>query len=237
MSKPFSWSYTALTSFETCAHRHYATRVTKSTPDPMGIDAILGIDAHRALELRAKDNMPLPDAIISRTQDGLKEGRLSTKGWEPIVARIIAAPGRTITETQIALNANLQPVAWFAKDVWVRGVIDIGKILGTLANFIDWKSGKRKEDIDQLRLFAALGFAKWPELEEIYTGYLWLPAKKLDRERFARAQVPEIWNLFLPRVRRLELAIEQNKWPKKPSGLCKNWCPVHSCEYNGHYKG
>jgi len=237
MSKPVAWSYSVLSSFETCPRRHHETRVAKTTPDPMGIDALLGIDSHKALELRARDNMPLPQVITSRTPDGLKTGKMSTEGWEAYVRRICAAPGQLITETQVALNKNLQPVKWFGKDVWVRGVIDIGKILGNKGMFWDWKTGKRKEDTDQLKLFAALGFAKWPQLEHIRTGYLWLPAKKLDQESFSRADVPSIWDAFLPRVRRLEHAHAENKWPEKPSGLCKKWCPVHHCQYNGQFRG
>jgi hypothetical protein len=237
MSKPFAWSFSALNSFETCPWRHYKTRVSKQTNDPMGIDAILGIDGHKALELRAKDGVPLPSHIHSKTYDGLKEGKMSTDGWENYVSRIIQAPGKTITETQVALNKNFQPVKWFAKDAWVRGVIDIGKILGTRMKMFDWKTGKRKEDIDQLTLFAGLCFAKWPEVEQVDTAYIWLPAKKVDPQSFTRDQIPEIWNLFLPRVKRMEIALTEHKFPKKPSGLCKKWCPVHDCEHNGFYKG
>lgn len=237
MGKPVAWSYSVLNSFETCAWRHYKTRVSKTTPDPMGIEGILGLDAHKALELRAKDDMPLPSRIKSRTADGLKTGQMSTDGWEDYVRRIVAAPGELITETPVALNKNLQPVKWFGKDVWVRGVIDIGKILRARGMFWDWKTGKRKLDIDQLRLFAALGFARWPQLEKIDTGFIWLPTKQLDRETYERADVPDIWNSFLPRVRRLELAFEKDEWPKNPSGLCKKHCPVHDCPHNGRYKG
>lgn len=232
-----AWSFSALNSFETCPHRHYVTRVSKIVPDPMGIDAILGIDGHAALEARAKEGIELPPFIRSRTKDGKTEGKMSTEGWEAYVSRIVNAPGELVCETQIALNKQLQPVKWFGKDVWVRGVIDIGKIKEAQAKFFDWKTGKRKMEMDQLKLFAGLAFAKWPQLERVDTAYIWLPAKKLDPETFTRDQVPEIWNLFLPRVKRMEIAHAENKWPKKPSGLCKNWCPVHSCEHNGHYKG
>jgi hypothetical protein len=47
--------------------------------------------------------------------------------------------------------------------------------------------------------------------------------------------VPKLWQEFAPRVQRLEEAHQQNKFPKKPSGLCNKWCPVpHKlCEYRG----
>lgn len=235
MSKPVAWSYSVLSSFETCPRKHYETRVAKTTPDPMGIDAQLGIDAHKALELRAKDGVEIPKVIRSRA--GNKEATMSTDGWEEIISKILAVNGELLTETQIALNKNLQPVKWFGKDVWVRGVIDLGKLRGEKGMLFDWKSGKRKPNNEQLELFAGLGFAKWPELEEISTAFLWLKSGESDRNRYTRSDVPEIWNKFLPRVRRLELAFENNKWPEKPSGLCKRWCPCHGCPHNGNYLG
>lgn len=237
MSKPFAWSYSALTSFENCPHRHYRCRVAKSVSDPMGVPAMLGIDGHKALEMRAKNGVEIPKFIESTSECGRETGKMSTDGWQELVDKIVAAPGKTVTETQVALTKNLQPTKWFGKDVWVRGIVDIGKILGKRMKMFDWKTGKRKEDMDQMKLFAGMCFAKWPEIEQVDTAYLWLPAKKADKESFTRDQVPEIWNDFLPRVKRMEIALVEDKWPKKPSGLCKNWCPVHDCEYNGKFKG
>jgi hypothetical protein len=52
---------------------------------------------------------------------------------------------------------------------------------------------------------------------------------------FTREQLPEIWNEFLPRLSRVAAAYEDDKWLPKPSGLCKNWCPVGQslCEFCG----
>ena len=49
----------------------------------------------------------------------------------------------------------------------------------------------------------------------------------------ARADGSGIWQGFVPRVAKLESAYERDKWPAKTSGLCKAWCPVLSCEFNG----
>jgi hypothetical protein len=50
---------------------------------------------------------------------------------------------------------------------------------------------------------------------------------------FQREDVPKIWQEFAPRVQRLELAHQENRWPKKPSGLCRKHCPVRDCEFHG----
>ncbi len=73
--------------------------------------------------------------------------------------------------------------------------------------------------------------AHFPEVEEVETGFVWLKDKKIDKERFTREDIPKIWQEFLPRVIKLESAYERDSWPCKPSGLCKGWCPVKTCDY------
>ena len=45
--KPFAWSYTALTGFENCPHRHWRTKVVKDIADPPGEAALFGQRAHK----------------------------------------------------------------------------------------------------------------------------------------------------------------------------------------------
>jgi hypothetical protein len=107
--------------------------------------------------------------------------------------------------------------------------------LCTKKMLVTHNTGKRKVDSDQLKLFAAMAFAHYPWVEKVVTGFIWLKEGKFDKESFTREQVPDIWNEFLPRVKRVELAYEQDKWPAKPSGLCKAWCPAGKplCEFCG----
>ena len=98
---------------------------------------------------------------------------------------------------------------------------------------ITHNTGKRKLDGRQLKLFAALMFALHPELEQVNTGYIWLKDTKMDKNMYLREHVPELWGTFTPAVARLERAHAENNWPPNPSGLCRKWCPVMSCEYNG----
>ena len=44
-----------------------------------------------------------------------------------------------------------------------------------------------------------------------------------------------VWEKFVARADRLESALANEVWPKKKSGLCKNYCPVHTCEHNGKF--
>lgn len=218
MKKKFAWSYTALTGFETCPFRHYKTKVSKEVSDPPGEDAMWGQRVHKALEERLRDGKPLPPSLIN---------------FEPYAVKFESAPGTLLVEQQIALNDQFQPTEWFAKDAWCRAVLDVGVLTGKRGIIADWKTGKRKPENEQLELFAGVGFIAYPQVELLSTGFVWLKEKRMDREQFTRDDSPRIWQNFLPRVERMERAYKADTWDKKPSGLCRKWCPVKSCEHNG----
>jgi CRISPR/Cas system-associated exonuclease Cas4 (RecB family) len=214
------WSYSALTAFETCPRRFQLTRVTKEVSEPQTEATLWGNKIHKALELYAKGEKPLPPDLE-------RYGRY--------VKKIMSYEGKRVVEQRVALNRDLRPTKWMAKDVWVRGVIDIGVVGSERAYLLDWKTGARKPDSDQLKLFAALAFATYPWIDSVVTGFVWLKVGKFDKEVFTRDQVMEIWTGFHPRLERLALAYSQDRWVAKPSGLCRSWCPVGKklCEFCG----
>lgn len=215
-----AWSYSQLTAYETCPKRFELTRVSKKVVEPQTEATIWGNKVHKALELFAKEGKPLSPDL---------------KKYERYVKKIQSYEGKRVVEERIALDRNFRPTKWMAKDVWVRGIIDIGVVGPERAYLLDWKTGKRRPDSDQLMLFAALAFAIYPWIDKVTTGFIWLKSGEFDKEVFTRDQLPEIWNVFMPRLQRLAHSYEDNKWTPKPSGLCKNWCPVgkHNCEFCG----
>ena len=218
LEKP--WSYSALTAFETCPHRFYLTRVSREEKEPQTEATVWGNKVHKSLEEFAKSGKPLPRDL---------------KAYGRYVEKILSREGKRVIEEKMAFDKSMRPTTWFAKNVWVRGVIDIGVIGSNKGYLLDWKTGKRRPDSDQLKLFAALAFAAYPWIDQVTTGFIWLKEGKFDKDVFTRDQLPEIWNEFLPRLNRLAAAYEQDKWVKKPSGLCRNWCPVgkRHCEFCG----
>jgi len=218
LKKP--WSYSALTAFETCPRRFYLTRVAKKVQEPQTQATIWGNQVHKALELYAKGEKPLPAEL---------------KSFQKYVDKLWSYEGKRVVEKKVALDRNLRPTKWFAKDVWVRGVIDIGVVGSEKAYLLDWKTGKRKPDSDQLKLFAALAFASFPWVDKVTTGFIWLKPKEFDKEVFTREQLTEIWGEFHPRLSRLAHAYAEDKWTPRPSGLCREWCPVGKslCEFCG----
>ena len=214
--KPLAWSHSSLTAFETCPRKYFHIKVIKDTQDPPGEAAMWGQTVHKHLEERAKNSKPLPDYLGN---------------MEPTMQNILSKEGKILVEEQIALTRNLTPTGWFAKDVWCRGIVDIGIVGKTVAWLGDYKSGKRKPDNDQMKLFAAFSFKKYPWVEKITTSFLWIKDNATDTEIFTREKhEAQIWQEIMPRVVRMEQAFEKDSWPAKPSGLC-SWCPVKSCEF------
>lgn len=215
-----AWSYSALTAYETCPRRFQLTRVTKQVVEPQTEATIWGNKVHKALELFAKGEKPLPPDL---------------QKYERYVKKILSYEGKRVVEERIALDKNFRPTKWMAKDVWVRGIIDIGVVGSEKAYLLDWKTGKRRPDSNQLKLFAALAFAIYPWVDKVTTGFIWLKSAEFDKEVFTRDQLPEIWDEFFPRLDRLAISYRDDKWTPKPSGLCKNWCPVgrQLCEFCG----
>lgn len=218
--KQIAWSYSSLTAFESCAKRYYHLKVAKDVKDEKGAAALWGSQVHKHLEDRVALGTPLPQSL---------------ERFEPITKRIADAPGQKLVELQLAVTSSFQPTEWFAKDAWCRGIIDVGVLTGTQAVLWDWKTGRRKPESDQLKLFAGLAFAHYPKLMTAFTGFIWMSDNKVDKERFERSESADIWGAFAPRVIRLHRAYEEAKFPPKPSGLCRNYCPVpkHLCEFSG----
>jgi hypothetical protein len=220
LAKPFTWSYSSLTSFETCPWRYKLTKVTKEVQEAPYDHRSEGNLVHKALENHLKGTAALPQ---------------SYQHLLPLVNRIKTTQGVIEAERKIALRADFTETTYFAKDVWYRGVFDVRVTTPTTSIVLDWKNGKRKTDADQLRLFAGVEFKINPRVEKVQTGYVWLQEKKLDKETFTRDQTTEIWAEFTQRVARIEHAIKVDNFPKRPSGLCRQWCPVGKklCEHCG----
>ena len=221
MNKPLAWSYSSLSAFETCPKRYYLTKVSKQVQEPQTEATIWGNKVHKALELRLAGT-PLPDTM---------------QQFEPIAATVVARAkgGKIGAEQKMALTKSFKPTTWFGKDVWVRGITDFTIEKGDKVFIGDWKTGKPTPESAQLKLTAAMTFAHKPYVNTVINSFVWLKTGGITHEVFQREDVPEIWQEFMPRIQRLEHAMEENKFPARPSGLCRAWCPVGKklCEHCG----
>lgn len=220
MALPNPWSYSSLSAFLQCPKRFYLTRVAKLVKEEGTEATIWGNRVHSALEHRIKDGTPLPEGM-ERFESVAKELESWSDDW--------------VTEERFGLTENFEPTEFFGKDVWCRGVLDVYTVRGNRAFVADYKTGKMRPDLAQLKLFAAAIFHKYPHVRKIKTAFIWLNHDAKTLEDFDRDDLQFIWKYFLPQLRRLELAYEKDHWPPNPSGLCRAWCPVGkvNCDHCG----
>lgn len=216
---PAPWSYSALSQFLQCPKKFYLTRVSKAAKEVQTEVLLWGNRVHSALEARIRDKTMLPSGF---------------EQFESVASELESWSNDWKTEEKFGLTRDLQPTAFFGKDVWLRGVLDVYTINEKRRRAVvcDYKTGKVRPDLSQLKLFAAATFHKHPEVDEILTAFLWVNHGEKTLERFERSDLEFIWKYFAPQLNKLKHAYESDVWPPKPSPLC-GWCHVGAkhCEH------
>lgn len=209
------WSFSMLEKFENCPRSAFHKYILKEKePSSPAIED--GNRVHKALELRVRDGTPMPDDL---------------QKYEPLVYSIVKAPIRH-TELKMGITRQLTPCGFFDGSVWGRCASDVTIINGKYAWIGDWKTGKPREKELQVKINAMFLFKHFPEITEIIGTNIWLKEMKIGTPyKFTRDKEAEYWTDIVKRVQAMEMALEKEYWPEKPSGLC-GWCSVKSCRYN-----
>ena len=217
-AKEWAWSYSKLKNFETCPRRHKAIDLDKTFKEEESDTLVWGNQVHDALAKYIDKDVPLP-ATMTDLQYYADMGK--------------RVQGQRFVEQKYAITKDYGPTTYFAKNVWFRGIADVVGIRGPVACVLDWKTGKIVEDSVQLTLTAACIFAHYPEVQAVRTEFVWLKEGASTRIDVQRSSMPAFWGGLLPRVHTMKHAVDSNTFPAKPSGLCRRWCVVKSCEHNG----
>lgn len=216
-----AWSFSALTNYENCPKKYYHLSVLKNVKEPPSEHLTHGHHVHSSFERRLRDKQPLP---------------LGMRQYEPLMNTLANLPGDLHVEQKLAITADFAPCEWFAKNAWARCMVDFLNIQGTKALIVDWKTGKRKDDDDQLSLMAATIFCQLAEIDEVHASYFWMQepeGSRFDTIVLKRTDTPGIFSQFMPRVKRYQHAHRTTEFPARPGGLCRNYCPVKSCPHHG----
>jgi len=208
------WTYSQLEAFESCPYKFYRLKVLRDVVEEQGPHAEWGVRVHSAFENYIVNGEPMPDGMAH---------------WEGLAAKLAKLPGRKAAEQKFAVDKNFEPTDW--SQSWSRGIADLVVLKGDKAVVADYKTGRRKPS-EQLDLYACYVFAHYREVSVVTTAYIWLKDRKIDRQTIHRDEAPVVWQKLLPRVRKLEIAYENDTWPQRPSGLCRGWCPVVDCKFN-----
>ena len=212
------WSYSSLDTFNSCPRRFYHRYILKEK-EPETEALRNGIAVHAALESRIK-GAPLPEHMLK---------------YDPMACSIVNAwqkGMKVYTELKMGLTRGMEPCGFFDKNVWGRGAADVILVQDDTAIIFDWKTGKKREKEEQLRLLALFTFKHFPKVQRVHGMNLWLEAGDIGAiVSYGRKNTPGLWQLVLPQIQAIESAFKKNAWPEKPSGLCR-YCPVKACQFN-----
>lgn len=213
-------SFSSFKQFKNCPLSYYRQRVIKDVKSKSGPEADEGDRQHKGLENRIAFNAPLPDDM---------------QGLEPMCAAIdkVTRGCSIIPEREFVLTDELTPTGWWDEDAWFRSKADVFVLNNgeTRAVILDWKTGKRRPDFLQMELMSMAAMIYYPKLMRVDTMFVWLKTKEQDSMTYRRSQLPKLTETLLTNVARIERAVETDRWPAKPSGLCP-WCPAQpTCKW------
>jgi hypothetical protein len=216
-----TWSYSTIKDYETCRRKFHEVKILKHYPKKETEQSLYGTNLHKQAEHFILYGTPLaPDF----------------KFLQPIVDSLKAMPGDKLCEWKMGLKEDLTPCDFFAKDCWVRGVADL-IILSpdrTTARCYDYKSGGDKyPDTDQLLLMALMIFQHFPTVQSVSGGLLFVLKGTVAKHKVKRHQAEQLWWRWRERASMIESSIQANYWPPKQNGLCKKYCEVTTCEFQG----
>ena len=216
-SKPIQWSFSSLKDFIGCPKRYYEVKVVKNFETQITEALTYGKEVHSALEEYVRDGKPLP---------------LNYQRFQKAVDELINIPGEKLVEHEMALLPDRTPCKFSDPNRWVRGIADLLIVNGDTAWVVDYKTGSdRFPDLDQLKLMALMVFAHYPEVQKVKAALLFILKNSLVGEDYTRDQSEVLWESFLAKTKRLELAFTTNEWIEQPSPLCR-YCPVSTCKFN-----
>lgn len=220
-TKPIKHSHSGLNTFETCAHKFYRERVLRDIQSTQGEAALWGDTVHKGIEdwLQATDDTPLP-AFLEEYID--------------LLAKVRTLSGTRYIECQGAVRRDWTACDYDHPHVYFRGKIDLVLDRGDEALVLDWKTGKSRYGTKQQDgQYAALIFALWPDVQVVKTRWVYLVENKIVSSEFRRDQEAQLRALVDSPARQVEHAAKTGIWPRKSSGLCKKFCDVLDCPYNG----
>lgn len=214
--QPQPWSHSRLEAFKNCPRQFHEVQILKSVKEEKGEATLWGEQVHKHFENFLADGVDLPDVLGMHRE---------------FLERLIALPGEPHVERRIALDTSGQPCGFFDANVWYRGVIDYQKVNGSQALVIDHKTGKVHQKLGQLIIFALWTFAQYPEVQTVRAEYYWTQNRTKAGGTYSRADIPQLWALFIPDLRQYAEAFKTDTWQPRQSGLCNGWCPVTDCEF------
>lgn len=211
------YSFSALKQYINCPKQYHEVKVLQNYTTKVTEQMLYGTAVHKALEDYVRDGTPLAK---------------NYERFKPAVDALLEIPGDKHPELKMALKADrVTPCDFDDPEYWARGIIDLLIIDRDTAYILDYKTGSAKyPDPKQLKLMALMVFAKYPGIDFIKAGLLFVMHNVFIDEQYRRDEIPKMWQAFEPALARLTISQETGIWVTNPSPLC-GWCPVSTCDF------
>lgn len=215
------WSYSSLKQLITCPKQYQEVKLLKNYIPQENMHSLYGKEVHEALENYVKDDADLP---------------LNYLKFKSMVDVLKGLAGEKYTELKMGLKKDKTYCEFDDEEYWVHGIADLVIVDGDTAFIVDYKTGNpRYADHKQLKLMALMVFAKFEQVNLCKSGLLFLGKNSFMPEDYWRKDIDKLWAAFHGDLKKMELHFETGNWPANPNGLCKRYCPVTTCKYNGDH--
>ncbi len=218
--KPLPWTYSSLETFINCPLQFYHKYVVKDVKDVPGEPQIYGTNVHAHFEnyMNASGDYALPDDLVPH---------------KPKLDALLAKDGIFWCEEKVALGRDLKPCRYDDPDRLWRGNIDFRLVdrVEQSATLADYKTGKIRIKWPQLGIYALHTFAMFPKVQIVNAQFYWTTTKETTKKVWGRADIEQIWGMFVGDLKQYKEAFKTDTWQPRPSGLCYGWCPVKECSH------
>ncbi len=209
------FSYSNLNTWDICPRQFEHRYMLKDVPY-VETDAMKwGNQVHTAFENRINKGTPFPM--------GMKLFEKYTDFGSYMVQ----------AEVKLGMTSGGYACDFFDPNAWLRGKVDVliqhKDRLGT-AYLRDWKTGKRREDPEELAIGAVLVKAKHLEFETIKGDYVWLKDDQIGQQHDLSATKQKL-EMLHHKTDQIQHQMKMGYMPPKQGPLC-GWCPVKSCEFH-----
>lgn len=159
-----AYSHSSIKTHETCPAQYKFSRIDK-LPSESGPAAERGKLLHSECEEFIKGGLELLSPDIEHLRHILT----------------ILKKGGALSEEPLAVNDKWEPVQYDSETAMLRGVLDVLSIEGPIAYLRDFKSGKKRDYSEQMKLYATMIFACYPAVNVVQPIIEWLDLKKTER--------------------------------------------------------
>lgn len=211
------WGYSKLETFEKCPQK-FKFQFMDKLPQPGSPAMERGSKMHENIESYLNGWVPslIPECqSFQQAIAGLKDGKFQA-------------------EQAIGLDKDWHKLPdWFHMSTWLRAKADAMYLQGNVLIVVDFKSGKyRIPSTDQVELYAIVGGALYPEVEQVTAEYWYLDTGEVYSKDYTQDELKALRKKFEARV----VPMYTNEtWNPQPSTECR-WCPYSKtkggkCQY------